>query len=157
MTFSKTTQGLIKAAVNLSPQARAGKNAKRRAEHPTFQYEPDGHATHGKKYLSEEKRKHINVLLARYKEADNPDERKEILGLLAKEPIQLVPVKREIRIDYSKYPIERLPSIYANGGGMKEQARAKRRAAAMAEGVGYGALDGRRLPIKDDAPVAAAA
>lgn len=140
MTFSKMTQGLIKAAVNLSAQARAGKNAKRRAEHPTFAYEPDGHATHGKKYLSEEKRKAINVLLAQYRDAETDEARKDILGQLAKQPIQLVPVKREIRIDYSKYPVERLRSIYANGGGKKEQARAKRRAAAMAEGVGYGAL-----------------
>jgi hypothetical protein len=149
MSLSKTSQGLIKAAVNLSPQAQAAKMAKRREERPKFTYEPGPHATHGKKYLSETRRKLINVLLANYKDAKSPEDRAEALGLLKQQPIQLVPTKIEARVDYAKNTGERMRWLRANVGGPKEKARAARRVKAMSEGVGYGAMDGRRLGVEE--------
>jgi hypothetical protein len=149
MSFSKTTEGLIKASMNMSVQAQAARMKKRREEHPKFTYERGPHATHGKKYLSEEKRAHINDLLATYKEAESDEERKIVLGLLAKEPIQLVPTKIETRVDRSKNTVDRMQWLSRNVGGPKERARAERRRKAMTEGVGYGAMDGRRLGVEE--------
>jgi hypothetical protein len=55
-----------------------------------------------------------------------------------------VPVKRAERLDYSRYSGADIRSLNKAGGGKKEQARAAKRVAAM-------------KPIKDDAPVLAAA
>ncbi|KOX53868.1 hypothetical protein ADL19_14960 [Streptomyces purpurogeneiscleroticus] len=144
MSLSKTSEGLIKAAVNLSPQAQAAKRAKRLEDRPKFTYEPGPHATHGTKYLSEARRNEINNLLASYKEAERPEEKREILGLLKQHPIQLVPTKIETRVDYAKNTGERMRWVSRNSGGPKEKARAERRLKAMREGVGHGAMDGRR-------------
>jgi hypothetical protein len=142
MLFNRITEGYIKA-MGLIMGTRA-RTEKKRAERKREVYSAFGHAVHGRHYIDPQTRADIDFLVEGISKAEDKAERDGLLKLLRAQPVKFVPVKRAERLDYSRYSGADIRSLNKAGGGKKEQARAAKRVAAM-------------KPIKDDAPVLAAA
>lgn len=125
MSFTKTTEGLIKAAMQI---AAAPERARKRLK-PRYTYTEAGFAVHGKRYLSPAERKALDGVMEALGKTEDQAERDELLVALRAMPVTFVPVKKAEIIDRSRYTGERLRQIAKAGGGAKERARAARRAA----------------------------
>jgi hypothetical protein len=126
--FSKLTEGYIKAMGMI--MGRRAREAKKQAEKKKFVYAPFGHAVHGKHYIDDQTRADINFLTDAISKAEDKEERAGLVKLLRAQPVKFVPVKREERLDYSRYSGADIRSLNKNGGGKKEKARAAKRVAA---------------------------
>lgn len=112
MTFNRTTEGLIKAWGLIASALERRKHAQgiRR-----FYYEHVGSVVHAKYCLTESERHQIRALLEEFHAADDSG-KAEIVSRLPHKKIRIVPVKREIRIDRSRYSPEDLRRIRARNG-----------------------------------------
>ncbi|WP_315782220.1 hypothetical protein [Bradyrhizobium sp. SZCCHNPS1003] len=97
-----TSMGLTKALHFITTQQD------RRKVKPKFQYAAAGSTTRATRCLTKFERSHITELVQQLVPLDpktQQDQIKEIMQQLSKLPVTFFPVKREMRIDYSKtYP-----------------------------------------------------
>lgn len=100
--FNDTQLGLLKAMHFISTQHQR-RNVKQK-----IVYESDGSTTRATRCLTKAERAEITTLVEKLVILDprtQQDQVQQIMKDLAGKPIKFVPVKREIRIDYSKsYP-----------------------------------------------------
>ncbi len=97
-----TSMGLMKALHFITTQQQ------RRKVKPKFQYASAGSTTRATRCLTRFERSHVTELVQQLVPLDpkaQQDQIKEIMQQLSKLPVAFFPVKREMRIDYSKtYP-----------------------------------------------------
>ncbi|WP_316201021.1 MULTISPECIES: hypothetical protein [unclassified Bradyrhizobium] len=97
-----TSMGLMKALHFITTQQQ------RRKIKPKFQYASAGSTTRATRCLTRFERSHVTELVQQLAPLDpktQQDQIKEIMQQLSQLPVTFFPVKREMRIDYSKiYP-----------------------------------------------------
>ncbi|WP_315740009.1 hypothetical protein [Bradyrhizobium sp. SZCCHNR1093] len=94
-----TSMGLMKALHFITTQQQ------RRKIKPKYQYAPAGSTTRATRCLTRFERSHITELVQQLSALDpktQQDEIAQIIRELSGQPIKFVPVKHEMRIDYSK-------------------------------------------------------
>lgn len=100
--FTDTQMGLLKAMHFIATQDQ------RRKVKQKFVYESDGSTTRATRCLTKAERAEITALVEKLLILDprtQQDQVQQVMKDLAGKPIKFVPVKREMRIDYSKsYP-----------------------------------------------------
>lgn len=119
-SFNKTTEGLIKAAMQLEAQRR--RRAAQPTKRPKYLFERAGTAIHTANCLPVEQRRHFDATIKVMQDAirvDDTETFEAAKATLQKLPLKLVPVKRGILQTYGKN--------YTYSGRKKELARAARR------------------------------
>lgn len=135
--FSKTTLGMIRAMSLIAERNAQPRPSKR------YGYAKGGTAVHAKRPLSDEQAEQVNAITAKMRDVETEEQLSELMTQLARYPVKLVPMKRRVLLDRSRYTAEKLREIRENGGGKKEQERALKRA------LGKGTVDIRPTPNAD--------
>jgi len=117
--FNKTTEGLIKAAMQVAAQNQ--RRATQPPKHPKYRFERAGSAIHAKNCIAAVEREAINSLTKQMREAHDAGDNErfnELLAEIQRHPVRFVPIKRAHLQVYGK--------TY-DGPGKKERERAARR------------------------------